>query len=222
MINQNPQVDVDAVNQLNLPAAETLKLEYEKGYMYRGIRYSRKVPLYRKTWVQDQRSKWAEGHNGHLIGQWWPERLCALRDRAHGELQRGICGQTGVGAVSIYMGTGYENRDNGDEIEYCGDGGDGLTLMDLSLERGTLIRVLRAADAGSAWAPAVGVRYDGLYKIVGKEEMAKEEGKKQNYRYKLLRCENQKPFPFQGEDSRPTMEEKAEFMEMKPWEAHRH
>ncbi|KAI9648623.1 hypothetical protein NHQ30_003261 [Ciborinia camelliae] len=212
MTNENRAVDIELVNELNLLGSVRIKFDYEKGHMYRGVRFIRgQQSRYRKTRNEDKRSPYAEGHNGHMIGDWWPERICAMRDRAHGDLRRGICGKAGVGAVSIILGKSskedYKDIDNGDEIEYCGDGRE---LMDLSHEKGMLIRVLRGAGVDSKWAPAVGIRYDGLYKIVDKEDLPE----KNFARYKLVRDGNQKPFPT-GTDSRPTIDEIDEVNEMK-------
>ena len=43
------------------------------------------------------------GHNGIAVGQWWPKRLCALRDGAHGASQAGIAGSENEGAYSIVV-----------------------------------------------------------------------------------------------------------------------
>ena len=43
------------------------------------------------------------GHNGLRIGDWWPFRICALRDGAHGAMQGGIAGSINTGAYSIVV-----------------------------------------------------------------------------------------------------------------------
>ena len=43
------------------------------------------------------------GHNGLTVGQWWPLRVCALRDGAHGHIQGGISGNATDGAYSIVV-----------------------------------------------------------------------------------------------------------------------
>ena len=43
------------------------------------------------------------GHNGLAVGQWWPYRICALRDGAHGATQGGIAGSVQRGAYSIVV-----------------------------------------------------------------------------------------------------------------------
>ena len=43
------------------------------------------------------------GHNGLTVGQWWPYRICALRDGAHGATQGGIAGSVESGAYSVVV-----------------------------------------------------------------------------------------------------------------------
>ena len=43
------------------------------------------------------------GHNGLTVGQWWPYRICALRDGAHGATQGGIAGSVERGAYSVVV-----------------------------------------------------------------------------------------------------------------------
>ena len=43
------------------------------------------------------------GHNGLTVGQWWPRRICALRDGAHGSSMGGIAGSANTGAYSIVV-----------------------------------------------------------------------------------------------------------------------
>ena len=43
------------------------------------------------------------GHNGLTVGQWWPYRICALRDGAHGATQSGIAGSAKSGAYSVVV-----------------------------------------------------------------------------------------------------------------------
>lgn len=43
------------------------------------------------------------GHNGLEVGDWWPLRVCALRDGAHGAMQGGIAGSSNDGAYSIVV-----------------------------------------------------------------------------------------------------------------------
>lgn len=43
------------------------------------------------------------GDNGLEVGQWWPLRVCALRDGAHGAIQGGIAGNARHGAFSVVV-----------------------------------------------------------------------------------------------------------------------
>ena len=43
------------------------------------------------------------GSNGLEVGQWWPFRICALRDGAHGHTMGGIAGGKDTGAFSIVV-----------------------------------------------------------------------------------------------------------------------
>ncbi len=55
------------------------------------------------------------GDNGIVNGQWWPTRMCLLRDGAHGAVEAGISGQAGKGAFSIVMAKGgYDDKDDGE------------------------------------------------------------------------------------------------------------
>lgn len=71
-------------------------------------------------WKDSERGVYAEGHNGHVIGDWWPYTLGQQRDRAYAFTERGIGGKAGIGAVSIILGSGggknegYEKIDKGD------------------------------------------------------------------------------------------------------------
>jgi hypothetical protein len=62
-----------------------------------------------------QKSAKVFGDNGLRNGQWFANRLCAMRDGAHAELEPGICGQKGKGAFSIVLANGgYADEDKGD------------------------------------------------------------------------------------------------------------
>jgi hypothetical protein len=66
------------------------------------------------TYAQ-RRSANVVGPNNLLNGQWWPSRVCMLRDGAHGEIEAGIHGQTDRGAYSVVLAAGgYRDKDNGD------------------------------------------------------------------------------------------------------------
>lgn len=55
------------------------------------------------------------GDNGLVNGQWFPNRACAFRDGAHGELEAGIHGKAGGGAFSVVVAQGgYADKDEGE------------------------------------------------------------------------------------------------------------
>lgn len=162
---------------------------------------------------------------GNLVpGQWWPTQLCAVRDRAHGASQGGISGAKGQGAFSIVMSAGaYADQDNGDEIWYSGT--DTKTdqptentqrLMEsCELFPDRPVRVLRSMQLPSdnPYRPSVGLRYDGLYKVVS---MRQPDAAKANYLFQLMRCENQHPIRYQDNAARrPTKYEEAEYRRLK-------
>lgn len=121
----------------------------------------------------------------------------------HRPHQHGISGSEDEGADSIVVSGGYEDdEDFGDEIVYTGHGGrdaatgkqiadQTLTRQNLALARsrdlGLPVRVIRGANAKSAFAPRSGYRYDGLYSV---EDVWSERGKSGFIviRYRLLRA----------------------------------
>ena len=169
---------------------------------------------------------------GHLRnGQWWPWRVTAVRDGAHGEYEAGISGYNGV-AVSIVLtkgdGKSYRNVDRGDGIEYCGTAGKdknpsaATKLMFKAQEKGTQIRVIRSNSSEETesenrvnpYMPLVGLRYDGLYTITAHERLSKPEAPSM-FRFTLQRCPNQTPIRYQGVERRPTNQEIKEFRDTK-------
>lgn len=165
------------------------------------------------------------GEGNLVLGQWWPTQLCAVRDGAHGSAQGGIWGQKGRGAYSIVLSTGgYADKDEGDEIWYPGtetknpkEPTENTRRLIESCEEfpDKPVRVLRSMQLGSKspYAPEVGLRYDGLYRVVGMERI--KEGT-EDYRFKLVRLENQYPIRYQNNAARrPTKFEVAEYEKLK-------
>jgi len=122
----------------------------------------------------------------------------------HTQTQAGISGSQLEGADSIVVSGGYEDdQDFGDEIIYTGHGGrdsSGKQIADQTLTRGNLalakneidnlpVRVIRGAHKGNLFAPEVGYRYDGLYRV---ESHWIELGKSgfNVYRFKLVKQNN--------------------------------
>jgi len=107
----------------------------------------------------------------------------ALRDaEVHAPLMAGISGTQAEGADSIVVSGGYlDDADYGDVIIYTGHGGNdpqtkrqiadqdvaahGNAGLITSQLQGLPVRVIRGAGGHSQHAPAVGFRYDGLYRV---------------------------------------------------------
>ena len=127
--------------------------------------------------------------------------------KVHTQTQAGISGSQLEGADSIVVSGGYEDdQDFGDEIIYTGHGGrdsSGKQIADQTLTRGNLalakneidnlpVRVIRGAHKGNLFAPEVGYRYDGLYRV---ESHWIEFGKSgyNVYRFKLVKQNSSLP-----------------------------
>jgi len=163
----------------------------------------------------NKKSANALGSNGLINGQWWPSRLACLRDGAHGEQEAGISGQAGVGAFSVVVAVGgYADKDDGEVIHYCGTQSDTpkptryTAMMLESCNKGQVVRVLRAVNKNSLYAPKAGIRYDGIYKVTNKELL---DGKTAMYRFLLERQPGQDPIRYKGVETRPTERELQEF-----------
>ncbi|KAI9829988.1 MAG: hypothetical protein M1826_005161 [Phylliscum demangeonii] len=161
------------------------------------------------------------GTNGLQNGQWWPMQICAMRDGAHGEIEAGIHGHDGRGAFSVILSSGgYDDRDDGDRIRYCGTSGSagkpsaGTKHLIDSHERGQAVRVLRSAALPSAnrYRPRKGVRYDGLYDIVAFEVV---DVTTAMHRFELRRQAGQHPIRHDGVEARPTPEEILEYQKIR-------
>lgn len=106
----------------------------------------------------------------------------ALRDTGvHRPTQAGICGRADEGAESVVLNGGYvDDEDWGDVVIYTGAGGNdrqtGRQVADQTLtrtnralvenlRRGLPVRVIRGSHADVRDGPALGYRYDGLYRV---------------------------------------------------------
>lgn len=168
--------------------------------------------------IVSEKIPWKYYGNGFLVnGQWWPRQICAVRDGAHGFLVGGISGIKGEGAVSVVMsGDEYhdEDRDDGEEVWYCGtkakEGNSEPTEMTKHLLNSVKsckpVRLMRSSNLyGSKFKPSEGFRYDGLYDVVGKELLDPET---HHYRFHLLRRKGQTPIRYKDLGARPTAEER--------------
>jgi hypothetical protein len=189
--------------------------------LLRGIKVSCRSNVAKKDsgWsIESDKIPWKYHGNGFLVnGQWWPRQICAVRDGAHGYLVGGISGIKGEGAVSVVMsGDEYhlEDRDDGEEVWYCGTKAKERSsepteftkhLLD-SVNSGKPVRLMRSSNLyGSKFKPSEGFRYDGLYDVVGEELLDPDT---HHYRFHLIRRKGQSPIRYQGLGARPTAEER--------------
>ncbi|CAK4033016.1 E3 ubiquitin- ligase ORTHRUS 1 [Lecanosticta acicola] len=142
----------------------------------------KKSKVLNPDYMHEKRDAKVYGHNGLEVGRWFPLQLCALFHGAHGSSQAGIVGDPDQGAYSIVVAGQYDDldTDNGDTLYYSGSGSHentdprrpaeatiGTRSLHASIERGNPVRVLRSHSGTSRWAPSRGLRYDGLYNVVG-------------------------------------------------------
>tara|TARA_B000000460_G_C21471956_1_gene372991 strand:+ start:140 stop:1018 length:879 start_codon:yes stop_codon:yes gene_type:complete len=131
------------------------------------------------------------GHiDGITEGTKFENRIEVSLSKVHRPAQAGISGSQKEGADSIVVSGGYEDdEDYGDIIIYTGHGGrdqqTGKQVTNQELVRGNLalainckegipVRVIRGAHKRSEFAPEIGYRYDGLFRV---EDYWKEEGR---------------------------------------------
>lgn len=165
----------------------------------------------RTTWVlnpaliSQKCSGKAYGSNGIPVGAWFPKQIVALFNGAHGNLQGGIAGNTDTGAYSIVVSKSYEglDEDMGNELYYSGSNShkntdpqrpapstQGTQALQASLASQKPVRVLRAASKEKAYAPIVGLRYDGLYRVVSEHRPKNRSGGLYE-QYRLVRIAGQ-------------------------------
>ncbi|KAL9033951.1 MAG: hypothetical protein Q9180_005675 [Flavoplaca navasiana] len=203
-------------------------------HLLRGIKVTTSVGKKGKSYALDETYPFRASSNyvgpGNLIiGQWWPRRICALRDGAHGATEAGIHGATGKGAYSIIVGgdSGYHDLDEGEKLQYCGTPSDRKDSYGVSVPTAHTtrmlescdrthneIRVFRAAAASgkyTAFSPSCGLRFDGMYTIIGKEQLHADTSM---YRFTLVRCPDQDPIRYKGPEERPTRYEKSEYAKL--------
>lgn len=121
---------------------------------------------------------------GEPVGTVYANRAAAALAGVHQVRQQGIAGNRTVGCASIVMSGGYDtDEDHGHEIFYTGRGGQnpnnprGPHIADQDLvvndnaalvtsqSTGKPLRIVRGSGHDSPFAPSVGYRYDGLYKV---------------------------------------------------------
>ncbi|KAI9806464.1 MAG: hypothetical protein M1833_003651 [Piccolia ochrophora] len=161
------------------------------------------------------------GSNGLQNGQWWPMQICALRDGAHGEIEAGIHGQPGKGALSVILSSGgYDDVDDGKTVFYCGTSGSegqptaGTNHLKEANRLKSPVRVLRSAalPRKNKYRPSKGLRFDGLYDVTGFEIL---DERTAMHRFSLQRRAGQDPLRYTGVECRPTDEEVAEYTKIR-------
>lgn len=126
------------------------------------------------------------GDNGLTPGDWFPKMIVARFNGAHSGGLRGISGDPDRGAFSIVVSGQYEeDLDEGEVLYYSGEAADKNENPHELIRRATNdslvesygnrqpVRVLRSASKGERerhYAPACGVRYDGLYTVIAVQE----------------------------------------------------
>lgn len=188
--------------------------------IFRGIKFVRKRASLDKNYPCRQ-IPGSHGY-GHLVnGQWWPSRLCLVRDGAHGALEAGIHGKDGTAASVILSGHHYQDIDNGDEVFYCGTAKKNdedtkhTRLLQNSVHRRDSdsnrlpIRLFRTSTAkeSGVYQPSVGIRFDGLYEAMSFQEVPNSGGL---LRFRLVRMPGQDPIRYQGIGKRPSEQEVTE------------
>ncbi|KAM0276777.1 hypothetical protein ACHAQH_006426 [Verticillium albo-atrum] len=98
------------------------------------------------------------------LGHWWLNLACAHRDGIVGNAhERPTKGRYGVAALPLLTGT--EEHVGGNLYKYCREGKLSDMHFSLMSQVGTQIRLLRGYRLKSLFAPAAGLRYDGLFVI---------------------------------------------------------
>ncbi|GAB1318274.1 E3 ubiquitin-protein ligase UHRF1 [Madurella fahalii] len=175
--------------------------------MKRGLKGS--IYLFDKRYKSEKRDAREFGHNGLSPGDWWPLLRVAVFHGVHGHVMAGIYGFQSEGTYSVVVSgksTTYGDLDNdeGGVLYYSADRSHDnsdpnrvnvVTASTKSLQKSIItkrpVRVLRSAGPKKAWAPSVGVRYDGLYRVVEQQKAKNKNGGLYD-RFKLVRLDGQK------------------------------
>lgn len=165
------------------------------------------------------------GHNGLHPGKWFPRQECLRFHGGHAQKQRGIFGHEETGAYSIVVSGAYDDKDKdeGDIIYYSAEGAHGREssrkaevkgnrALRASISTGRPVRVFRNAKGSGRFAPPCGIRYDGLYRVVGKENRYNAQGGLYE-RFELRRLQDiGQPDLEDIVGTSPTPQEQADFM----------
>ncbi|KXX82471.1 E3 ubiquitin-protein ligase UHRF1 [Madurella mycetomatis] len=167
------------------------------------------IYLFDQRYKSEKRDARVFGHNDLTPGDWWPLLRVAVFHGAHGHVIAGIYGSESDGTYSVVVSGksatyGDLDKDQGKVIYYSADRSHDnsdpmrvsvLTASTRSLQKSIVtrrpVRVLRSAGPKKEWAPAVGIRYDGLYRVVEHQNAKNKNGGLYD-RFKLVRLEGQK------------------------------
>ncbi|CAH2046448.1 unnamed protein product [Thlaspi arvense] len=160
-------------------------------------------------------------NQGVLVGESWEDRMDCRQWGAHFPHIAGIAGQSKYGAQSVALSGGYvDDEDHGEWFLYTGSGGRDLSgnkrtnkaqsfdqvfehsneALKLSCEMGYPVRVVRShKEKRSAYAPEVGLRYDGVYRIEKCWRKVGVQGSFKVCRYLFVRCDNE-PAPWTSDE----------------------
>ncbi|KAI1181089.1 PUA-like domain-containing protein [Nemania sp. FL0916] len=154
------------------------------------------------------------GDNGIALGDWFPLQVTALFRGAHGAHMGGISGNEDTGAYSIVVASHYKelNSDRGNILYYSGSNSlenedpnqpapatQGTKCLHASFTSRNPVRVFRSGGAQSTpktnpHLPQCGLRYDGLYRVVGWGFRTNKNGGRYK-RFKLRRLRGQRMIP---------------------------
>ncbi|KAI9823387.1 MAG: hypothetical protein M1826_007743 [Phylliscum demangeonii] len=160
---------------------------------------SRQAAVRRKRWIVDVVPRANAQHYGDAdfeVGRWWINRACAYRDGMLDDPDADVT-VASFGASAIVLARGVE-RENGDGTSTwtCTQADvkaraatAGLFSLMKNMRNRMSTRLLRSWKLKSDWAPPGGVRYDGLYSVVG--HGLKREEETVHYTFRLRREGNQ-------------------------------
>ncbi|KAI9730068.1 MAG: hypothetical protein M1834_006060 [Cirrosporium novae-zelandiae] len=117
----------------------------------------------------DPTNAYVFGHNGFQVGQWWIKQAAAFRDGIIDNSTNDITHDSINAYAIVLKGTLNEIDDKGGGTIYYHSSNKtkGVFRVMHNLVNRRSVRILRTSKLGSKFAPACGVRYDGLYRISG-------------------------------------------------------
>ncbi|KAL8967792.1 MAG: hypothetical protein Q9183_002760 [Haloplaca sp. 2 TL-2023] len=111
-----------------------------------------------------------EGHLGFQIGQWWLNCAAACRDGIVNNPYYHITADEDVAyaiAMTQMMESNCSKHESCSYTAQAGDPGIFKLMATINGEQRKVIRVLRSWKLHSPLAPSAGLRYDGLYRVMG-------------------------------------------------------